>query len=91
MNEIQISKHELLDKHLSTDNLNKAIRAVREDGYVVLHDIIETGHIAILKDRMLADVEKILSLDAVPYQFRKGHIQQDPPPFKPFLFRAIPH
>jgi ectoine hydroxylase-related dioxygenase (phytanoyl-CoA dioxygenase family) len=89
MNEIQISKHERLDKHLSTDNLNKAIRAVREDGYVVLHDIIETGHIAILRDRMLADVEKILSLDAVPYQFRKGHIQQDPPPFKPFLFRDV--
>ncbi|MEE3234622.1 MAG: phytanoyl-CoA dioxygenase family protein [Candidatus Latescibacterota bacterium] len=89
MNEIQISKHERLDKHLSTENLNKAIRAVREDGYIVLHDIIETGHIAILRDRMLADVEKILSLDAVPYQFRKGHIQQDPPPFKPFLFRDV--
>ena len=47
------------------------------------------GKIEILRDRMLADVEKILALDAIPYQFRKGHIQQDPPPFKPFIYRDV--
>ena len=38
---------------------------------------------------MLADVAAILALDDVPYQFNDGHLQQDPPPFPPYLFRDV--
>ena len=89
MNEIQINNKERLIKHLSQQNLNKAVEAIREDGYVIIHDIIEQSNISALRSRMMTDINKILSLDIVPYQFKKGHIQQDPPPFKPFLFRDI--
>ena len=84
MNEIRTTKQERIQERLSSESLTKAIDAIPEDGYVVLHEVIEKGKIETLRDRMLADVEKILALDAVPFQFKKGHIQQDPPPFKPF-------
>ena len=32
---------------------------------------------------------KILALSNVPYQFNNGHLQQDPPPFPPYLFRDV--
>ena len=41
------------------------------------------------RERMLADADKILALDDVPYQFNNGHLQQDPPPFPPYLFRDV--
>ncbi len=89
MNEIRISEQERIHERLSDKSLTKAIDAIRKDGYIVLHDVIEKVKIETLRDRMLADVEKILALDAVPYQFKKGHIQQDPPPFKPFLYQDV--
>ena len=89
MNEIRTTKQERIQERLSSESLTKAIDAIPEDGYVVLHEVIEKGKIETLRDRMLADVEKILALDAVPFQFKKGHIQQDPPPFKPFLHHDV--
>ena len=66
-----------------------AVRAVREEGFVVLHDAIDPAHIAVLREHMLVDAAKIAALDQVPYQFKTGHLQQDPPPFPPYLFRDI--
>jgi len=66
-----------------------AVRAVREEGFVVLNDAIDPAHIAVLRERMLVDAAKIAALDQVPYQFKTGHLQQNPPPFPPYLFRDV--
>ena len=74
---------------LSGDRLLVAVDALNTDGVIVLHDAIHPDHIAALRDKMLADVEVILARDDAPFNFNVGNVQQDPPPFAPFLFRDV--
>ncbi len=89
MTELAITQAEKEHGHLEDTRLAMAVRAVREEGFVVLHNAIDPAHIAVLRERMLADAAQIAALDQVPYQFRTGHLQQDPPPFSPYLFRDV--
>ena len=89
MTELTITEMERAHGHLEDARLAMAVRAVREEGFVVLHDAIDPAHIATLRERMLADAAKIAALDQVPYQFKTGHLQQDPPPFPPYLYRDV--
>jgi hypothetical protein len=87
--ELEITASEKKEGHLTPERIQEAVSAVRNDGFVVLHNAIDTAHIAVLRERMLADVEQIMALDEVPYQFYDGHLQQDPPPFAPYLFGDV--
>lgn len=89
MLELHPSGDERKRKSFDDKNLKLALQALREDGFVILHDVIASKHIETLRKRMLTDVESILALDDVPYQFNDGHLQQDPPPFPPYLFRDV--
>ncbi len=89
MIELQLSDYEQAAIKLKPEHLQQAVAAIRKDGFVVLHRAIDPNHIAVLRERMLADVDEILALDDVPYQFKNGHLQQDPPPFPPYLFRDV--
>jgi ectoine hydroxylase-related dioxygenase (phytanoyl-CoA dioxygenase family) len=66
-----------------------AVHALQTDGFVVLEDVIEKAHVEALREKMLADVEVIMARPQPPFQFIPGHIQHDPPPFPPFLFRDV--
>ena len=74
---------------LAPDQLQAAVRALREDGLVVLNDVIDRSHLAMLRERMLDDLQAILDRDDAPYNFNTGNVQQDPPPFPPYLFRDV--
>ena len=89
MLELHPSGDERKRKSFDAKHLKLALQAMREDGFVILHEIIAPKHIESLRERMLADVESILALDNVPFQFNDGHLQQDPPPFPPYLFRDV--
>lgn len=89
MLEINIARAELESGTMSPEHLSAAVQAMKTDGFVVLTDIVDPAHLAILRDRMLADVEKILSRDDTPFNFNTGNIQQMPPPFPPYLFRDV--
>lgn len=89
MIELELSAAEHDARKLKPEHLQQAVTAIRNDGFVVLHRAIELDHISALRERMLADVDKILALTDVPYQFNDGHLQQDPPPFPPYLFRDV--
>ena len=86
---LELSAEERDTRKLKSEHLQQAVRALRQDGFAVLHHAIDPAHIEILRERMLADVAEILALDEVPYQFNYGHLQQDPPPFPPYLFRDV--
>lgn len=86
---LDIKSEERLTGKLSANRLEEAVRAVRQDGYVVLNDLIDPQILAPIRDRMLADVEKILARADVPFNFNSGNIQQDPPPFPPYLSREV--
>ena len=89
MIELNPSGDERKRKSFDAKNLKLALQALREDGFVILHEVIASKHIETLRDRMVADVADILALDNVPFQFNDGHLQQDPPPFPPYLFRDV--
>ena len=74
---------------LTPDSLEKARRAVEEDGMVVLEAVVDPAHLDALKERMLADLVTLLARPDAPFNFTKGNVQQDPPPFAPYLFRDV--
>lgn len=88
--EIKITPKELAQEKMTDDQLAQAVKAVREDGYVILADVIDHEHLDAVRQRMDAD-SKIL-LDAQKWGGAgqvQGHLQQGPPPFAPYIFRDI--
>lgn len=74
---------------LASDKREAAVVALREDGFVVLENAIDVGHLEVLRERMLEDMERILARDDAPFNFNAGNLQQDPPPFPPYLFKDV--
>ena len=89
MNSLDITPEEIATRRMTQEHLNAAVRAVKEDGYVILNDVIAMEHLDILRDRMLADVEAFLAREDTPFNFNPSNLQQDPPPFPPYLFRDV--
>jgi ectoine hydroxylase-related dioxygenase (phytanoyl-CoA dioxygenase family) len=57
---------------------------------VVLSQVVPLEQVATLRQRMLADLETMRApTDGFATQFTQGNIQQDPPPFPPYLFREV--
>lgn len=86
---LDITPAERQSGQMTPEHRADAVGALESDGFVVLNDIVELGHIAALRDRMLADLEQILARKDTPYNFNTGNIQQEPPPHPPFLFRDV--
>lgn len=86
---IDFSPDELTSCKISAENLKTAVKAIREDGFVILNELIERKIMDKLRDRMLEDVEKILARSDAPFNWNVGNLQQDPPPFPPYLFREV--
>ncbi len=74
MVELELSATEHSARKLKPEHLQQAVAALHADGFVVLHRAIDPAHIELLRERMLADVEEILALADVPYQFNNGHL-----------------
>lgn len=75
---------------LSQDHLGQAVAALRQDGYVVLEDIVAHDHLERLHRRMDADAK--LLYDAQQWSGAgglPGHLQLGPPPAAPFVFRDV--
>lgn len=89
MNEIKPTPAELSEGKLDEPNLHAALSALKDDGFVVLRDIVAPAHIETLRDKMLSDVDEILKRSDAPFNFNTGNLQQDPPPFAPYLFRDV--
>lgn len=89
MIELNITPAEIESRRMAEEHLQAAKRAMAEDGFVILNSVVDLDHIALLREKMLADIETILHREETPYQFTTGHIQHDPPPFPPYLFRDV--
>ena len=74
---------------VTSPKLDQAIEALNRDGIVVLEDAIDLEHLAILKARCLEDIELLLNRPDKPFNWNPGNLQQDPPPFPPYLFRDV--
>lgn len=89
MIELDITSSELQSGVMSPEHLQAAIDAMQQDGFVVLKNVVDTAHLDVLHERMLADLDMILTRKDAPFNFNKGNVQQDPPPFPPYLFRDV--
>lgn len=89
MTEIHVTADEIKNRALSPVHLEEAVQAINADGFVVLNDIVDTAHLDILHERLLADLQLLLKRADAPFNWNVGNVQQDPPPFPPYLFHDI--
>lgn len=88
--EITITSQERTQELMTDDHLAQALNAIREDGYVVLADVIDHAHLDLLRERMDVDSQKLIAAQKWGGAGQiAGHLQQGPPPFAPYIFRDI--
>ncbi|HET6743581.1 MAG TPA: hypothetical protein VFH76_31795, partial [Kribbella sp.] len=74
---------------LAPERLQAALDALRTDGMVVLADVVDLDHLDALHERLISDLALLRSRPDAPYNWTQGNIQQDPPPFEPYLFEDV--
>lgn len=89
MTALDLTPQEIQAGKITSAHLQQAVHALQEDGYVILNELLDRSHMALLAEKMIEDAKGILSRDDVPFNFNRGNIQQDPPPFHPYLFKEI--
>jgi len=86
---LDITPDEVHSGRLAPGHLAEAASALREDGIVVLNGVIAPDHVAALREKMLADLPAYLARTDAPFNFNTGNVQQEPPPFAPYLFKDV--
>lgn len=86
---VKPSVHELSDGELSQRNLEIAIRALAQDGLVILEDLVNFETLDKLNDKMVQDAYHLQSRKDSPFNYNKGNIQQDPPMTAEWFHRSI--
>jgi len=89
MIKIAATPEELQRGKLDPDRQAAAVRALNEDGIVILEDVIDLDHIAILRERAFEDAQRLIERKDTPFNWNSGNLQQDPAPFPPYLFRDV--
>ncbi len=86
---IDVSEDDRAVGRLTGGQLRAAVDALRSDGFVVLNDVVDPAHLNILHERMIADLDALKARPDAPYNWNAGNLQQDPPPFPPYLFGDV--
>jgi hypothetical protein len=89
MTEVTPTPEEKEQECFREENLNRAIAAIQEDGFVAINDVIDYAHLDALREKMESDLEKVKALPVVPHNFVWGNIQHDPPPQAEYVFRDV--
>ena len=88
--EITVQPKELAVGKLTDAHVEQAIKAIRVDGYVILENVVSHEHLDILRERMDADSQILINAGKWGGAGGlKGHLQQGPPPYAPYIFRDI--
>ena len=83
---INMTQDERAAGELDEDSLAKAIEAIREDGYVVIEQVVDHAFLDVLRVCMDEGSAKLIAAEKWGGAGRlRGHLQQGPPPFVPFL------
>ena len=88
---IKVSSEELSKQELSAFHLKQAIDAIREEGYIILGNIVPHEYLDCLNERMTQDSYKIIDSNSDRWEGRRtiGHLQQGAPPFVPYIFPDV--
>ena len=74
---------------LFAENRQVAVDALRDDGVVVVNEVVAPAHLDVLHERLIADLDVLQARPDAPYNWNAGNLQQDPPPFPPYLFADV--
>jgi len=74
---------------LSAENQRLGVHALRNDGFVVVNEVVAPAHLDVLHERLVAEVAELRARADAPYNWNVGNLQQDPPPFPPYLFADV--
>ncbi len=86
---IPFAAEEVASGQMAADHLEAAVEAVLRDGFVVLEGVVDPSHLETLRARMEEDLRVLLARTDAPFNWNVGNLQQNPPPFPPFLFRDV--
>jgi len=87
---ITISHREYIQKQMTNEHLSQAVNAVCKFGFVILSNVVEHDHLDAIRERMTVDSQKLISAGKWGGAgYVRGHFQQGPPPFAPYLFQDI--
>lgn len=89
MTTVEITPDEVANRTMMPEHVQTAVDAIRRDGLVVLKDVVDPAHLDILQERMLEDLTDLRERKDAPYNWNTGNVQQDPPPFPPYLFPDV--
>ncbi|KAI8625807.1 hypothetical protein F5Y19DRAFT_448863 [Xylariaceae sp. FL1651] len=87
---IRPSPEEIKAKRLNERNVEIAVRALHEDGIVVVEDVIPHEDLDHLNAKMVADARVLQARgEDGPFNYNKGNIQQDAPPWAEYFHPSI--
>ena len=87
---IKVTDEEKHAEKMSEEKVGQAVDAIREQGYVVVEDIVDHAHLDVLKGRMDEDAERKIRCQHWGGAGRQpGHLQHKPPPFAPYVFEDV--
>ncbi|VUC37962.1 unnamed protein product [Clonostachys rosea] len=87
---VKPSVSEIRNQLLEERNLETAVRALYQDGLVVIEDAVQHDKLDILNEKMVDDTRKLQTLgDKSPFNYNKGNLQQDAPPVSKYFFPEI--
>ncbi len=87
---IEISLEEKEQGCLSSISLEAAKTAIEQDGYVILNNAVSHDSIDRLRRKMAEDAQYLISVGRWNTVGNvKGHLNQAPPPFAPYIFSDI--
>ena len=86
---VAITEEGVASGKIAAEHLEVAVGAIRREGFVVLERVVDLGHLDVLRAKMLEDITELVGREDAPFNWNKGNLQQDPPPFHPYLFRDV--
>ena len=81
--EINVTTEARQSGRFSAAVIQSAVEALRQDGIVILTELIDPDRLVDLRQRMLDDSSLIRKRVSPPFQFVEGHVRQNPPPSPP--------
>ena len=89
MRTVPVTAEDRRIRGLAPDRLAAAAAALREDGLVVLEDAVDPAHVAVLRDRALADVPRLVARRDPAFNWNRGNLQQSAPREPACLFADV--
>lgn len=87
---ISVQEKEIAESKLTDKHIKQAVKAIQIEGYVVIENVVSHDSLDILRERMDADSKKLIKAGKWGGAGTlKGHLQQGPPPFAPYIFKDV--